>query len=45
MRLREQTLGALNLFRCTPSAIPAETTAVAQSFANVAPSASCGFAR
>ncbi len=36
MRLREQTLGALNLFRCTPSAVPAEATAIAQSFANVA---------
>src|SRR6476620_4236676 len=36
MRLREQILGALNLFRCTPSAIPADVTAVAQSFANVA---------
>lgn len=36
MRLREQVLGALNLFRCSPSAVPAEATAVAQSFANVA---------
>jgi len=36
MKLREQILGALNLFRCTPDAIPAEATAVAQSFANVA---------
>jgi GAF domain-containing protein len=36
MRLREQILGALNLFRRTPSAIPADVTAVAQSFANVA---------
>jgi hypothetical protein len=36
MRLREQILGALSLFRCTPSPIPAEATAVAQSFANVA---------
>jgi GAF domain-containing protein len=36
MKLREQILGALNLFRCTPSPIPAEATAVAQSFANVA---------
>lgn len=36
MRLREQTLGALNLFRCSPSSIPANATAVAQSFANVA---------
>ncbi|MGH3886406.1 MAG: GAF and ANTAR domain-containing protein [Pseudonocardiaceae bacterium] len=36
MRLREQILGALNLFRYSPSAIPTEATAVAQSFANVA---------
>jgi GAF domain-containing protein len=36
MRLREQILGALNLFCCSPRAIPAETTEVAQSFANVA---------
>ena len=36
MKLREQILGALNLFRCAPSAIPSEATAVAQSFANVA---------
>jgi GAF domain-containing protein len=36
MRLREQTLGALNLFRCSPSAIPREATEVARSFANVA---------
>jgi GAF domain-containing protein len=36
MRLREQILGALNLFRCSPSAISAEATTVAQSFANVA---------
>jgi GAF domain-containing protein len=36
MRLREQTLGALNLFRCTPSAIPAEATTIARSFANMA---------
>jgi AmiR/NasT family two-component response regulator len=36
MRLREQVLGALNLFRCSPSAIPTEATEVAQSFANVA---------
>jgi len=26
MRLREQILGALNLFRCSPSAIPADVT-------------------
>jgi GAF domain-containing protein len=36
MRLREQILGALNLFRCSPDAIPADATAIAQSFANVA---------
>ena len=36
MRLRGQILGALNLFRCSPSAIPTEATTVAQSFANVA---------
>ena len=36
MRLREQILGALNLFRCSPDAIPVDATAVAQSFANVA---------
>jgi GAF domain-containing protein len=36
MRLREQTLGALNLFRSSPDAIPIDATAIAQSFANVA---------
>jgi GAF domain-containing protein len=36
MRLRDQILGALNLFRSTPTAIPAQATAIAQSFANVA---------
>lgn len=36
MRLREQILGALNLFRSSPSVIPADVTAVAQSFADVA---------
>ncbi len=36
MRLREQIIGALNLFRSMPTAIPAETIAMAQSFANVA---------
>jgi len=36
MRLREQTLGALTLFRCSPSSIPADAPTVAQSFANVA---------
>ena len=36
MRLREQILGALNLFRSSPDAISTDATAVAQSFANVA---------
>ena len=36
MRLREQTLGALNLFRSSPDAIPTDATVIAQSFANVA---------
>ena len=36
MRLREQILGALNLFCNSPHSIPTDTTAVAQSFANVA---------
>ncbi|MGW0522997.1 ANTAR domain-containing protein [Crossiella sp. NPDC003009] len=36
MRLREQVLGALNLFRTSPGAVPAETIALAQSLANVA---------
>jgi GAF domain-containing protein len=36
MRLREQILGALNLFSCSPNDIPADVTAVTQSFANVA---------
>lgn len=36
MRLREQILGALNLFSCSPSAIPTDATEIAQSFANVA---------
>ncbi|MDT7713157.1 MAG: hypothetical protein QOG46_1851 [Pseudonocardiales bacterium] len=36
MRLREQILGALNLFSSSPRAIPAEATEIAQSFANVA---------
>jgi GAF domain-containing protein len=36
MRLREQILGALNLFRCSPDAISADATEIAQSFANVA---------
>lgn len=36
MRLREQTLGARNLFRRSPDAIPTDATEIAQSFANVA---------
>ncbi len=36
MRLREQILGALNLFSRSANAIPADVTAIAQSFANVA---------
>jgi GAF domain-containing protein len=36
MRLREQILGALNLFSSSPNSIPTDATAVAQSFANVA---------
>jgi GAF domain-containing protein len=36
MRLRDQTVGAMNLFRHQPKPIPAEVAAVAQSFADVA---------
>jgi GAF domain-containing protein len=36
MRLREQIVGALNLFRTSPDAIPEEAVELAQSFANVA---------
>ncbi|SMC94828.1 GAF and ANTAR domain-containing protein [Lentzea albidocapillata] len=36
MRLREQTVGALNLFRTAPGDIPADAIELAQSFANVA---------
>ncbi|MCK2244602.1 MULTISPECIES: GAF and ANTAR domain-containing protein [unclassified Crossiella] len=36
MRLREEIIGALNLFGSTAGGIPAETIALAQSFANVA---------
>jgi GAF domain-containing protein len=36
MRLREQVIGALNLFRTSPGAIPADAVELAQSFANVA---------
>ena len=36
MRLREQIVGALNLFRTSPGGIPADAVELAQSFANVA---------
>jgi transcriptional regulator with GAF, ATPase, and Fis domain len=36
MRLREQIVGALNLFRTSPGAIPEDAVELAQSFANVA---------
>ncbi|MEU7482096.1 GAF and ANTAR domain-containing protein [Lentzea sp. NPDC042327] len=36
MRLREQVVGALNLFRTSPGAIPQDAVELAQSFANVA---------
>lgn len=36
LRLRDQVIGAMNLFRAEPGAIPADATAVAQSFADVA---------
>lgn len=36
MRLRDQTVGAMNLFRHQPKPIPTEVVAVAQSFADVA---------
>jgi GAF domain-containing protein len=36
MRLREQVVGALNLFRTSPGVIPADAVELAQSFANVA---------
>ncbi|WP_112262232.1 GAF and ANTAR domain-containing protein [Lentzea terrae] len=36
MRLREQIVGALNLFRTSPGVIPEEAVELAQSFANVA---------
>jgi transcriptional regulator with GAF, ATPase, and Fis domain len=36
MRLREQVVGALNLFRTSPGAIPEDAVELAQSFANVA---------
>lgn len=36
MRLRDEVIGSLNLFRTSPGALPAEAAALAQSFANVA---------
>jgi GAF domain-containing protein len=36
LRLRDQVIGAMNLFRAAAGAIPADTIAVAQSFADVA---------
>ncbi|PWK84910.1 GAF domain-containing protein [Lentzea atacamensis] len=36
MRLRDEVIGTLNLFRTTPGALPPATAALAQSFANVA---------
>jgi GAF domain-containing protein len=36
MRLREQVVGALNLFRTSPGVVPADAVELAQSFANVA---------
>ncbi|MEO5873866.1 MAG: GAF and ANTAR domain-containing protein [Streptosporangiaceae bacterium] len=36
IRLRDQTLGAMNLFRATPGELPADTIAVAQALADVA---------
>ena len=36
MRLRNQVIGALNLFRTSPRAIPPDVVELAQSFANVA---------
>ncbi|MFJ5986224.1 ANTAR domain-containing protein [Lentzea sp. NPDC092896] len=36
MRSGDEVIGALNLFRRSPGALPAETAALAQSFANVA---------
>ncbi len=36
MRLREQIVGALNLFRNSPGAIPEDAVELAQSFANIA---------
>ncbi|MFI6096413.1 ANTAR domain-containing protein [Lentzea sp. NPDC051213] len=36
MRLRDEVIGTLNLFRTSPGALPAETACLAQSLANVA---------
>ncbi|GAA3646246.1 GAF and ANTAR domain-containing protein [Lentzea roselyniae] len=36
MRLQDEVIGTLNLFRTTPGALPPATAALAQSFANVA---------
>ncbi|MDT7790346.1 MAG: hypothetical protein QOF58_8765 [Pseudonocardiales bacterium] len=36
MRLREDVIGSLSLFRTSPGPLPADTAALAQSFANVA---------
>ncbi|SFR27950.1 GAF domain-containing protein [Lentzea waywayandensis] len=36
MRSRDAVIGSLNLFRMSPGALPADATALAQSFANVA---------
>ncbi|SDP93484.1 hypothetical protein [Lentzea jiangxiensis] len=36
MRLRDEVIGSLNLFRTSPGALPAEAAALARSFANVA---------
>lgn len=36
LRLRDQIIGAMNLLRAEPGAVPADDTAVAQSFADVA---------
>lgn len=36
MRLRDEVIGTLNLFRTSPGALPARTAALAQSFSNVA---------
>jgi GAF domain-containing protein len=45
MRLREQILGALNLFRCAPSAIPPKAPRSRSLSPTWPPSASCSSAR